>query len=215
VRLVESVFDVTPAALIDAIVTERGVIEAPDSAKMQAMFGTGRVTIVCRLPSAAGARRVRERRQFILFCVGGVIGFIVDAGVLQLLVSGLAWDRFTGRLISFLLRGHGDMVVQSPLYVPWSAPAPLHWEWARYVMAMSAGFACNFAAYSALVLWYDIDPAVAGAGRGGRFGRRIGVNFLASRYWVIASRIDCVSPIQSYNCAASVKPATSSSPPPP
>jgi methylthioribose-1-phosphate isomerase len=34
------VFDVTPAALIDAIVTERGVIEGPDSPKMQAMFGT-------------------------------------------------------------------------------------------------------------------------------------------------------------------------------
>ena len=35
------VFDVTPAALIDAIVTERGVIERPDATKMQAMFGTG------------------------------------------------------------------------------------------------------------------------------------------------------------------------------
>ena len=33
------VFDVTPADLIDAIVTERGVIEKPDAAKMQAMFG--------------------------------------------------------------------------------------------------------------------------------------------------------------------------------
>jgi len=34
-----SVFDVTPAELVDFIVTERGVIQAPDSAKMQAMFG--------------------------------------------------------------------------------------------------------------------------------------------------------------------------------
>ena len=33
------VFDVTPAELIDAIVTERGVIEAPDLAKMEAVFG--------------------------------------------------------------------------------------------------------------------------------------------------------------------------------
>ena len=33
------VFDVTPAGLIDAIVTERGVIEQPDAAKMRAMFG--------------------------------------------------------------------------------------------------------------------------------------------------------------------------------
>ena len=33
------VFDVTPAELIDAIVTERGVIEAPDRAKMESVFG--------------------------------------------------------------------------------------------------------------------------------------------------------------------------------
>ncbi|MGC1547271.1 MAG: S-methyl-5-thioribose-1-phosphate isomerase, partial [Rhodanobacter sp.] len=33
------VFDVTPAELIDAIVTERGVIERPSAAAMQAMFG--------------------------------------------------------------------------------------------------------------------------------------------------------------------------------
>jgi len=33
------VFDVTPAALIDAIVTERGVVEHPDAARMAAVFG--------------------------------------------------------------------------------------------------------------------------------------------------------------------------------
>jgi methylthioribose-1-phosphate isomerase len=33
------VFDVTPADLIDAIVTERGIIQRPDREKMQAMFG--------------------------------------------------------------------------------------------------------------------------------------------------------------------------------
>ncbi len=34
------VFDVTPADLIDAIVTEKGVIEHPDPARMRAAFGT-------------------------------------------------------------------------------------------------------------------------------------------------------------------------------
>ena len=33
------VFDVTPAALIDALVTERGVIDRPDAARMRAAFG--------------------------------------------------------------------------------------------------------------------------------------------------------------------------------
>jgi methylthioribose-1-phosphate isomerase len=33
------VFDVTPAALIDVIVTERGVVEKPDADRMKALFG--------------------------------------------------------------------------------------------------------------------------------------------------------------------------------
>ena len=33
------VFDVTPAELIDAVVTELGVVERPDTAKMRALFG--------------------------------------------------------------------------------------------------------------------------------------------------------------------------------
>jgi len=33
------VFDVTPASLIDAIVTERGAIERPDAVAMSALFG--------------------------------------------------------------------------------------------------------------------------------------------------------------------------------
>jgi methylthioribose-1-phosphate isomerase len=36
------VFDVTPSGLIDALVTERGVIERPDVDKMRAMFGADR-----------------------------------------------------------------------------------------------------------------------------------------------------------------------------
>ncbi|MEO6688562.1 MAG: S-methyl-5-thioribose-1-phosphate isomerase [Dokdonella sp.] len=36
------VFDVTPASLIDAIVTERGIVEHPDAERMDALFGSGR-----------------------------------------------------------------------------------------------------------------------------------------------------------------------------
>ena len=33
------VFDVTPHQLIDAIVTEKGIVERPDAARMGALFG--------------------------------------------------------------------------------------------------------------------------------------------------------------------------------
>jgi methylthioribose-1-phosphate isomerase len=37
------VFDVTPASLIDVIVTERGIVEKPDAARMKALFGASPV----------------------------------------------------------------------------------------------------------------------------------------------------------------------------
>ncbi|HEY0229759.1 MAG TPA: S-methyl-5-thioribose-1-phosphate isomerase, partial [Dokdonella sp.] len=36
------VFDVTPAQLIDAIVTERGIVLQPDAARMADLFGSAR-----------------------------------------------------------------------------------------------------------------------------------------------------------------------------
>ncbi len=127
---------------------------------------------------------MRVMRQFIMFCVGGVIGFIVDAGVLQLLVVGLAWDRFSGRLISFLMAATATWVFNRRYTFRGPRRHSLIGEWTRYIMAMSGGFACNFAAYSTLVLWFNIDRqwlilAVAAGSIAG-----LGVNFAASRYWV-------------------------------
>ena len=127
---------------------------------------------------------MRVMRQLIMFCVGGVIGFIVDAGVLQLLVVGLAWDRFSGRLISFLMAATATWVFNRHYTFKGPRRHSLAGEWARYIMAMSGGFACNFAAYSTLVLWFNLDRqwlilAVAAGSVAG-----LGVNFIASRYWV-------------------------------
>ena len=127
---------------------------------------------------------MKVARQLVLFSVGGTIGFIVDAGVLQLLVSGLAWDRFSGRLISFLCAATATWVFNRHFTFNGPRRHSLHGEWARYIIAMSAGFACNFSAYTALVLWFNLDRqwlilAVAAGSIAG-----LGVNFLASRYWV-------------------------------
>jgi putative flippase GtrA len=123
-------------------------------------------------------------RQLAMFCIGGVIGFIVDAGVLQLLVLGLAWDRYSGRLISFLCAATATWIFNRHYTFRGPRRHSLGGEWARYILAMSGGFACNFSAYSALVYFFDIDRqwlvlAVAAGSVAG-----LGVNFMASRYWV-------------------------------
>lgn len=123
-------------------------------------------------------------RSFWLFCIGGVIGFIVDAGVLQILVSGFAWDRFSARLISFLCAATATWVFNRTYTFRGRQRHSLLGEWGRYILAMSGGFAFNFAAYSGLVLAFDLDRqwlplAVAAGSVAG-----LGVNYLASRYWI-------------------------------
>lgn len=127
-------------------------------------------------------------RQFLWFCVGGVLGFIVDAGVLQILVSGYAWDRFSARLLSFLCAATATWQFNRNLTFHGTRNHSRFGEWLRYVFAMSGGFACNFAVYSAVVLLFDVDGrwlplAVAIGSVAG-----LGVNFLASRYWIYRGR---------------------------
>ena len=123
-------------------------------------------------------------RSFVKFCLVGIIGFIVDAGVLQILVTGLAWDRFSARLISFLFAATATWLINRNYTFRGTRRHSRLGEWARYVLAMSGGFACNFAAYSALVIAFNVDRqwlvlAVAAGSVAG-----LGVNYLTSRYWI-------------------------------
>ena len=127
---------------------------------------------------------MKVARQLVLFGVAGTIGFIVDAGILQLLVSGLAWDRFSGRLISFLCAATTTWQFNRRYTFRGIRRHSLVGEWARYLFAMSGGFACNFTAYSALVYVFNVDRqwlilAVAAGSVAG-----LGVNYTASHYWV-------------------------------
>jgi putative flippase GtrA len=122
--------------------------------------------------------------QFLQFCIVGVIGFFVDWGVLWLLVTGLAWDRFSARLISFLCAATATWLINRNYTFKGTRNHSRLGEWARYIFAMSGGFACNFAAYSALVLAFNFDghglalPVAAGSVAG------LGVNYFASRHWI-------------------------------
>ena len=123
-------------------------------------------------------------RRLAIFSMVGVVGFVVDAGVLQLLVLGLAWDRYSGRLISFLFAATATWLLNRRYTFRGPRKHSLGVEWARYILAMSGGFACNFCAYSALVYFFNVDRqwlilAVAAGSVAG-----LGVNYTASHYWV-------------------------------
>jgi len=123
-------------------------------------------------------------KQLAMFGIGGVIGFIVDAGVLQLLVVGLAWDRYSGRLISFLCAATATWIFNRHYTFRGPRRHTLLGEWTRYVFAMSWGFACNYTVYWLCVYFFNFDGpwlilAVAAGSVAG-----LGINFMASRHWV-------------------------------
>lgn len=130
----------------------------------------------------------RIRKQLAWFGVGGIIGFIVDAGVVQLLVSKLGADPYIGRLFSFLCAATVTWLFNRHFTFHGRGDYSLFGEWSRYLVAMSAGFAVNYATYVLVVYFSDFVhawPAI-GVAAGSVPGSL--VNFLGARQWVFSKR---------------------------
>lgn len=128
----------------------------------------------------------RLPRQLAWFGVGGFIGFLVDAGIVQLLVSKFAVDPYVGRLFSFLCAATATWLFNRRFTFTRSGSYTLFGEWSRYVAAMSAGFAVNYATYAAVVYFSHFVQAwpAVGVALGSLPGSA--VNFIGARHWVFA-----------------------------
>jgi putative flippase GtrA len=128
-------------------------------------------------------------RQFLLFCIGGVIGFVVDASIVQALVVGAGFDPYSSRLVSFLCAMTATWLFNRR-YTFASQRDPSLWrEWSRYALAMAGGFAVNYGAYAVLVYTLPLVRSwpVLGVAVGSIAG--LIVNYASSRWWVFrASR---------------------------
>jgi putative flippase GtrA len=91
---------------------------------------------------------MKLRHEFMLFAIGGLIGLVVAAGVVQLLVSFAHVNPYIGWVISFLLaatatwwwnRNHTFATAQSG--------RSLLAEWLHWIVLMSGGAAVNYAVY--------------------------------------------------------------------
>lgn len=125
-------------------------------------------------------------RQLAWFGVGGAVGGIVDAGLVQLLVSLLHADPYIARLFSFASAATATWLFNRRFTFHRRGDYSLFGEWSRYMVAMSAGFAVNYAAYAALVYYVGFVhtwPAI-GVLVGGMPGSA--VNFLGARQWVFS-----------------------------
>jgi putative flippase GtrA len=127
-------------------------------------------------------------RQIVLFCIGGFFGFLIDAGIVQFLVSSFDANPYLSRLLSFLSAATGTWLFNRRFTFKGVRHYGRFGEWSRYLFAMSGGFAVNFPIYSTLVYHYALAqrlPALAVAvGSVGGFV----VNFSASRFWIFRYR---------------------------
>ena len=117
--------------------------------------------------------------RFLRFCLVGAGGFLVDAGLLQALVTLAGANPFVARVASFLaaatftwrLNRHFTFAI---------GQAARGREWAGYVAAMSLGAAVNYGAFAAtlLLMPFALHQPWVGVAVGSVAG--LAVNYLTS-----------------------------------
>jgi putative flippase GtrA len=98
-----------------------------------------------------------KRSRILRFALVGAAGFIVDAGVLQLLSWGLGLEVHVARLLSFLAASAATWRLNRRYtFAAADARGGEFWEWLRYLWSSAAGGLVNYGAFALFI-------AVAGA----------------------------------------------------
>jgi putative flippase GtrA len=91
------------------------------------------------------------RSQFLRFVLVGVVGFLVDAGVLQALVTLAGWGPITARLVAVPTAVFATWLLNRTITFPQSHSGPALRSLLRYVAVSAAGAGVKFCVYTALV----------------------------------------------------------------
>lgn len=127
--------------------------------------------------------------QFLRFCAVGVIGFLIDAGILQALVFGMNANLYAARVVSFLAAASGTWLLNRR-YTFEASRKPTHAEWLRYVGFMVLGASVNYGAYALAITYWSVvrTQPWLGVGLGSLAG--LGLNFTTSRMLFRRGRVD-------------------------
>jgi putative flippase GtrA len=122
--------------------------------------------------------------KFVRFGIVGCLGFCVDVGVLYLMLYGVGFGRYVGRLISYIAAASSTWYFNAAITFPESRASNRTWEWARFVALNSLGGVVNYGVYAAYVRFQyhsALAPAIAVA-----IGSLAGlvVNFSVSKQFV-------------------------------
>jgi putative flippase GtrA len=87
-------------------------------------------------------------RRVASFFIAGVVGYLVDAGVLQLLVHGVGMPALAGRVFSFLAAVFSTWLINRRYTFAVVQGSGLQAEWWRYLMSSLAGGVVNYASFA-------------------------------------------------------------------
>lgn len=110
---------------------------------------------------------LKVSRELLLFAVGGVVGLVIDAGIVQLLVGMEHWNPYFARVISFLVAATFTWWWNRRYtFAARRSERAAHAEWLHWVGLMSIGAVINYGVYAVLLMNFASLhrwPAVAAA----------------------------------------------------
>jgi putative flippase GtrA len=123
-------------------------------------------------------------RQALRFAAVGVLGFLVDAGVLLAARSLLGLDLYSSRALSYVAAVTSTWALNRAFTFREYASSSKLVEWARFFAANTVGGAVNLGVYAALVNFWPLvrQVPVLGVAAGSLSG--LFVNFTLSRLYV-------------------------------
>jgi putative flippase GtrA len=129
------------------------------------------------------------RKEFLLFCVAGVIGLVVDTAVLYATAPLLGW--YGGRVVSFLAAATATWLVNRHYAFAMHATAyneiaSILREYGSYLTSMLVGGVVNYLTYALIITWLKTPwSAMLGVAAGSIAGLLF--NFASARYVVFKS----------------------------
>lgn len=94
---------------------------------------------------------MKLRHEVARFAVGGVLGFVVDAGIVHLLVRGVGWNPYVARVLSFVVAASVTWGWNRSITFAHRRHHGAGAEWLRWVGVMAVGAALNYGIYALLV----------------------------------------------------------------
>ncbi len=118
-------------------------------------------------------------KQFLRFCVVGAAGFLVDAGILQVLVAGAHANPYVARIASFLAAASTTWFMNRRFTFE-VRHKPTRAEWLRYLGFMVLGATVNYAAFAFCIAFWTLADAQPWLGVAVGSVAGLGVNFASS-----------------------------------